>query len=56
MIMFTRVKMKGYTIKTNNTLDLYFGHIHHVNVRRCEFFGHIQKFGSYSFSHLESVK
>ena len=49
---------------------LNFGHIHplmfvvivhfwscsDVKVRRCEFFGHVQIFWSYSFSHLESVK
>ena len=37
-------------------LNKYFGHIHHVNVHHCEFFGHVHKFWSYSFSHLELVK
>ena len=33
-----------------------FGHIHHVNVRRCQFFGHVHQFRSYSFGHLDSAK
>ena len=32
------------------------GHIYHVNVCRCQFFGHVHQFWSYSFSHLDSVK
>ena len=38
-------------------LSLYiFGHIHHVNVRRFQFFGHVHQFRSFSFGHLDSVK
>ena len=33
-----------------------FGHIHHVNLRNCQFFGHLPRFWSYSFGHLDSVK
>ena len=32
-----------------------FGHIHHVNVR-CQFLGHVHRFRSYSFGHLDLVK
>ena len=34
---------------------LYFRSSSKVNVRRCEFFGHVQNFWSYSYGHLESV-
>ena len=33
-----------------------FGQIHHVNVRRCQLFGYVQQFWSYSFGHLDPVK
>ena len=33
-----------------------FGHFHHVNVCRCQFFGHFHRFQSFSFGHLASVK
>ena len=33
-----------------------FGQVHHVNVRRCQLFGHVHHFGSYSLGHLDSVK
>ena len=28
--------------------------VHNVNVRRCQFFGHVHRFWSYSFGHLDS--
>ena len=33
-----------------------FGHIHHVNVRHCQFFGHVHQIRSYSFGYLDWVK
>ena len=33
-----------------------FGQVHHLNVRRCELFGQVHQFWSYSFGHLDSVK
>ena len=33
-----------------------FGQVHHVNVCRCQLFGHVHQFRSYSFGHLNSVK
>ena len=35
--------------------DKKYGHIHHVNVHRCNL-GHVHRFRSYSFGHLCSVK
>ena len=40
----------------DNHLYFFFRSCSYVNVRWCEFFGHVQKFRSYSFSHRESVK
>ena len=37
-------------------LSYYFSHVQKVNVRRCDLFGHLQIFRSYSFGHVESVK
>ena len=37
-------------------MNYIFGHIHHVNVRRCQFFVHVHRFRSYSIGHLDSVK
>ena len=37
-----------------NIFDI-FGHVHHVKVRCCQFFGHVHKFCAYSFGHLDSV-
>ena len=33
-----------------------FGHVQKVNVRRCQFSGHVHQFRSYSFGHLDLVK
>ena len=46
----------GKPASNSLAIKIYFGHIHHINVRCYEFFGHIHKFRSYSFGHLESVK
>ena len=40
----------------NNNYKLYFLSSSMVNVCRCEFFGHVQRFWSNSFGHLELVK
>ena len=37
-------------------LSYILGHVQRDNVCRCDLFGHVQIFWSYSFSHLESVK
>ena len=33
-----------------------FGQVHRVNICRCQLFGHVHQFWSYSFDHLDSVK
>ena len=33
-----------------------FGQVHYVNICRCQLFGHVHQFRSYSFGHLDSVK
>ena len=33
-----------------------FGQVHHLNIHRCQLFGHVHRFWSYSFRHLDSVK
>ena len=38
------------------SLSYIFGHVPMVNICRCDLFGHVQIFRSYSFGHLESVK
>ena len=43
--------MLVWSTKTNINI-IFFGHVHHVNVHWCEFFGHVHKFCSYSFGHL----
>ena len=45
-------------VKVHRCGNIYyiFGHVHHVKVCRCQFFGHVHKFWSNSFGHLHSVK
>ena len=33
---------------------IIFGHVHHVNVRRCPLFGHVHQFQSYSFGQVNN--
>ena len=33
-----------------------FDQVHHVNICHCQLFGHLHRFWSYSFGHLDSVK
>ena len=50
--------MREFYQKFHRCGNIYyiFGHIHHVNVHCCQFFGQVQRFWSYSFGHLDSVK
>ena len=45
-------------IQLNTFVDaaiFFFGQVQHIDVRRCQFFGHVHRFQSYSFGHLHSV-
>ena len=46
-----------WPVKVCHSGNIYyiFSHVHHVKVCRCQFFGHVRKFWSNSFSHLHSV-
>ena len=51
-------KKKYSTIHVCRCGNIYyiFGQVHHVNVHRCQLFGHVHRFWSYSFGHLDSIK
>ena len=42
-------------VRRFDNIYFIFGHIHHVEARRCQVFGHVHKIRSYSFGHLGSV-
>ena len=48
-------KYRVYVSYVHSLMSYIFGHIHHVNLRRCQFFGHVHQFQSYFFGHLDSV-
>ena len=43
-------------VRRRGNIYYIFGHIHHVNVCRCQFFGYVHQFRSNSFGHLDSIK
>ena len=54
IIYKNQIKKKTWTGEYD--LNKYFRSSSKVIVHRCEFFGHVQHFRSYSFGHLDSVK
>ena len=53
-----KLDFRSYSpVKVCHCGNLYyiFGHVHHVKVRLCQFFGRVHKFWSNSFGHLHSV-
>ena len=57
MVIFTVNVRMGMVDGRRFRVDVFITpHIHHVNVRHFQFFGHVHQFWSYSFGHLDSVK
>ena len=50
------VKMTEIQLNLTENQKYNFGQVCHVSVRCCQFFGHVHRFWSYSFSHLDSIK